>query len=150
MQQYKTLNGTSYDSRTPDELVRKLEGLRLCNARVRFFYGNPETGVLWAEEYDTIGRIGRSTGSVKIPLLTKTIRSTGGGAILTHCILRVDTSPGVTFWQAKNYQKPVISVEMGEHFYDSVWFNGILHGVCGSTEQASRLASFLAGERWAR
>ena len=145
MQEYKTLNGTSYDVRTPDDLIKKLEDIRLCNERVRIFCGDPATGSLWPEEYGVTGRLGRSTGSVKIPLLINNARSSGGPAILDYCILRIDSSPGCTIWQAKNYKKPVVEV-----CGFSVCFNGLVHGICQSEQQADRLASFLAGERWAK
>jgi hypothetical protein len=145
MQKYKTVNNTSYNIRTPDELCKKLEYVRQNCIRVRFFLGDTETGKMWADEYDTIGSISRSTGSVKIPILIKTERSTGGVGILDHCILRVDTSPGCTIWKAPNYQEPEIEVRGLE-----VYFNGFIHGICKSEEQASRLALFMSGKRWSK
>ena len=36
-----------------------------------------------------IGTIGRSTGTIKTPLLISNSRSLGGGAILTDCIVKI-------------------------------------------------------------
>jgi hypothetical protein len=37
-----------------------------------------------------MGTIGKSTGESKIPILLCNTRSFGGGAILDHCIIRID------------------------------------------------------------
>lgn len=87
--QYKVVNGTSYDARTPDEVIRVLENARQSGKRVRVFYGDTATGRDWMEENDVMGTIGRSTGTNKIPLLIANARSMGGGAILDHCIVRI-------------------------------------------------------------
>lgn len=88
--EYKqTANGTCYHIETSDEVINVLENAIATNERIRVFYGDKETGRDWCEEYDTIGTIGRSTGSIKIPLLIKRIDSTGGGSLLTHCIVKV-------------------------------------------------------------
>ena len=52
-------------------------------------YGDTETGQSWRETFDIRGSIGRSTGSIKIPLLIKTSRSLGGGAVLDHCLVKI-------------------------------------------------------------
>jgi hypothetical protein len=45
------------------------------------------------EEDGKVGKIGRSSGPIKIPILLKTINSDGGGAILDDCIVKIVTSP---------------------------------------------------------
>lgn len=84
-----TPSGTAYHIETPDDLVKIMEQLRENNTRVTFDFGDTVTGESWEEEFDITGRIGRSTGRIKIPLLIKTSRSWGGGAILDHCILSI-------------------------------------------------------------
>ena len=72
MKHYKQINGTSYDARTPDEVVAVLENARLNRQRVHVSLGEtegPEAGRDWMEESFVTGLIGRSTGSIKIPLL---------------------------------------------------------------------------------
>lgn len=85
----KTVNGTSYHDETPDLLVRVLEDLRESRARITLDYGDVKTGKSWDDVYDISGRIGRSTGLTKIPLLVHNARSMGGGGILDHCILSI-------------------------------------------------------------
>lgn len=89
---YKLKNGTAYHFDTPDKIVGILEEARQSNRsiRLRFCFGDVETGRDWGETCDTTGYIGRSTGAIKIPLLIKTVNSTGGGGILDHCIVRIE------------------------------------------------------------
>jgi len=91
MTEYKEVNGTMYNVDTPDEVIQWLETSRERQQRIRIFYGDTDTGKDWCEVFDTIGCIGRSTGKHKIPLLIKSKRSLGGGAILDHCIVRITT-----------------------------------------------------------
>ena len=90
--QYNIVNDTAYDSRTPSDLVALLERLRQSRERCVFVYGNPETCIPWDDRER--GRIGRSCGTYKIPLLVKTSRSMGGGALLDYCIIQVRESKG--------------------------------------------------------
>lgn len=91
---YKVVNGTSYDERTPDEVIRILERSRKEKLRLRLFYGDTETGKVWEDATPNRGHIGRSTGDIKIPLLVRTSRSAGGEAVLDHCIVKITESRG--------------------------------------------------------
>ena len=79
-----------FDENTCSKVKTALVDCYHSKSRIRIWYGNTETGVSWLEEYDTIGTIGCSGGQVKIPLLLKNARSSGGGGILCHCIIRID------------------------------------------------------------
>jgi hypothetical protein len=97
MKTYRLENGTSYDQRTPDEVIRVLENARFNRTRLHISLGEtegPNQGKDWLEEWDVVGYIGRSIGPVKVPLLVANRRSLGGGAILTHCIVRIRESAG--------------------------------------------------------
>ena len=85
----QVVHGTSYHDDTASDVIRVLEQARLNKWRLRLFLGDRETGRVWPEEHDVIGRIGRSWGPAKVPILLHNRRSTGGGAILDHCILRI-------------------------------------------------------------
>ena len=91
---YTVVNGTSYDSRTPIEVINVLENARKNDTRIILDYGHTETGASWGETFDITGYIGRSTGSIKIPILISNSRSNGGGAILDYCIVGIKTSKG--------------------------------------------------------
>jgi hypothetical protein len=93
MKEYTVVNDTSYILGTPVRLIMLMEKLRQDRTRIRIVYGDPLTGIAWVDAVPERGRIGRSTGNSKIPLLVKTSRSLGGGAILTDKILQVYSSP---------------------------------------------------------
>lgn len=94
MKEYKTIDGTSFDVRTPDEVVTILENARQTRTRLHVSLGDSESGRDWLEENMVHGFIGRSTGSIKIPLLIHNRRSLGGPGLLDHCIVRIRTSSG--------------------------------------------------------
>lgn len=93
---YKVVNGTSYDDRTDDKVIEVLETCRKNQTRIVVDYGDVITGRSWGEVYDVSGRVGRSTGSVSIPIFLYNKRSIGGGSILTHAIISIHTSLGKT------------------------------------------------------
>ncbi|MBC8550283.1 MAG: hypothetical protein H8D23_11620 [Candidatus Brocadiales bacterium] len=104
---YKVLNNTSYHEETPHDLCLILEILRIDQTRIKLNYGDVKTGKSWEEVYDITGRIGRSTGTSKIPLLIHNVRSIGGGAILDHCIIEITESkkPYRKFYTCKALQQ---------------------------------------------
>lgn len=101
---YKVVDGTyfqyaikledgSYRERDEQEMEKVI--LALSNAlktrkRVRIWYGDVKTGCSWNDEYEIIGRIGRSNGDYKEPLIIAKSNSWGGPSILTDCIIRID------------------------------------------------------------
>lgn len=104
MKDYKTINGTFYDIRTSDDVIRVLESARQNPTRLHISLGDTGSGRDWLEEFETHGYIGRSMGPVKVPLLIANGRSLGGGAILDHCIVRIRTSSGGhILWQHPQY-----------------------------------------------
>ena len=105
---YKVLNGTAYHEDTPDEVVRILDDALATHrtTRLRFCFGDTETGRDWGEVHDTTGYIGRSTGSIKIPLLIDTINSSGGGGLLDHCIVRIEQKERGDKFYTEVYRHP--------------------------------------------
>lgn len=94
MNKYKEINGTSYHIETSNEVIEVLETCKANKTRIVLDYGDIKTGVSWGEVYDITGTLGRSTGSVKIPILLHNSRSIGGGAILDQCIIGIKESKG--------------------------------------------------------
>lgn len=115
MKTYKIVNGTSYDARTPVEVVAILEQARQNRTRLHISLGetDDERGRLgqdWLDEHGH-GYIGRSTGSIKIPLLIHNMRSHGGPGLLDHCIVRIRNSQGGrTLWQHEKYSHGLLEI----------------------------------------
>ena len=81
------LSGTSYWTSTDPRLVKVLEDARDSRVRLKVTYKDGSV---------EFGRIGRSTGTIKVPLLIHNKRSMGGGEILTTYVAEVSTSSGGT------------------------------------------------------
>lgn len=79
------VNGTTYSSNTPEAVWKVLEDCRHTRTRVRIYYGKPDK--LWGDS--EVGRVGRSTGTSKIPLICHNSRSFGGDAILDDCVVGI-------------------------------------------------------------
>ena len=111
MKTYKHINGTSFDERTPDEVIRVLESARQNRTRLHISLGDTASGRDWLEEFETHGYVGRSMGPVKVPLLVANTRSLGGGSILAHCIVRIRTSAGGrVLWQHPDYHHGTLEI----------------------------------------
>jgi len=101
----QTESGTCYYSETSSEMINLLERLRDYGSRVRFHWGDTKTGLDWGDEYMVWGRIGRSCGDCKIPLLVHNSRSLGGPAISTDSIVKISAKGGRTIYQHPKYHK---------------------------------------------
>jgi hypothetical protein len=103
---YKKVNGTYYYEETSNAMINQLETLRINQTRCRFHWGDTETGKDWGDDCDVRGRIGRSTGPIKIPILIYNRRSFGGVSILTHCIVKITaTKGGRVIYQHPKYEE---------------------------------------------
>ena len=149
MGKYKVVNGTSYDSRTSDEVINLLERYRSNRQRIRIFYGSE--GKCHNDEYDTIGTVGRSTGTCKIPLLIKNSRSYGGESILDNYIVRIDIKEKgkiKTVYVDKNTEfDHFISTDIGSVYNET---KDELYAKCKNGDSGKRLAAFINGERWSK
>jgi hypothetical protein len=131
--------GTFYDIDTPDDIIIILEYARIDKTRLKFIFGNVQTGISWNEEYNTIGRIGRTTGEIKMPILLKTIRSNGGELISTDNILQISISGSKTkLYTHTNYKPTIITIvpsDLPEYKYNTL-INGELYGRHNSLHSA--------------
>ena len=106
-------SGTYYSNETSDDLIRVLDSIRGTSQRVKIYLGDKATGRDWMEEDGKVGKIGRSSGQVKIPILISTINSHGGGAILDDCIVKIVTSPATSarvLYQHPKYHQPAMEI----------------------------------------
>ncbi len=102
---------TYFDPGTAPEVARVLESCRTAGDKVRLVLGDTTTGESWLDEYDVVGTIGRSTGSLKVPLLVEEGEH-GGGAILSACVLCIiDWRTGNTRYRHPTYQAPDLGIK---------------------------------------
>ena len=140
----KVINGTTFHNETPIEVCNILNDAisSRLSKRIRIFFGDKETGKDWNEFYDNIGYVGRSTGLIKIPLMIHNTRSTGGGAILDHCIVKI-TVDKKTVYQHPKYHCPIVI--KGCSVIDTEDNKVIAN--CKDAEMAKRYFDYLKGTR---
>lgn len=131
-----------------ERVLSILEDARASGYRIRLFLG--KDGLIWNEENDIIGTVGRSTGITPCALLINNTRSMGGGAILTDCIIGIYKTDGTELYWDDAYKVPVCEVIQGDlpAYPYNVNINGELYGRCKTEKQAVRLADFMSGKRF--
>lgn len=105
---------TWYHAGTPKAVREVLDRLIESRTRVRIYLGDTVTGCSWLEEHDVVGRIGRSTGITKIPLLIAEGED-GGPGLLDHCIVRIQNArTGKDLYRHPSYHTPEMWVAYSE------------------------------------
>ena len=105
---YKVLSsdGTWYNFDTPDRVIQILQDARYNNTRLRLFLGDNITGCDWEEIFDVYGYVERTWGRIQQTILLHNSRSTGGGTILTECIVKIQLAKGKqTLYEHPNYHR---------------------------------------------
>lgn len=106
----KRKTGTWFSYDTPTKVRNILEQYRVDGGRLKLFYGDRTTGRDWMEENDVMGRIGRSTGMMQIPLLIAE-GEYGGPGILDGSIVRIlDATTREELYRQKNYFLPEMEI----------------------------------------
>lgn len=147
--------GTSFHCETPNAVREILDANRRDN-RLRFFYG--KDGKIWNEEYDVIGYVGRSSGRCKVPLVIANSRSYGGGALLDHCVVRIqDVQTKRVLYQADGYTLPTFEIRPADSDLQEKGYSASVFDAEGSNcanfkthKQASNWIAFMRGERMAK
>jgi hypothetical protein len=125
---YKVYEGTWYNIGTCDGVIYALDKARKAERRVHVLFCYPEekdvpqeweskfsAKEIWLEEYDTVGRISRSCGDIKMPLLIKNSRSYGGGGLLTANIGRIiDVETKKVLYNLDGLFSPALNIEEAE------------------------------------
>jgi hypothetical protein len=105
-QEYK---GLWFCVNTPAQVKNAIAHAYENKLRVRLHYGDAVS--VWLEENDVMGRIGRSMGPIRVPLLIKSPRAFGGGAILDDRILGVQvTDGGAWLYKSPAYRTPRLDI----------------------------------------
>ncbi len=141
--------GTWFDPDTPKPVRAILERYRKTREHLRVFYGEPRTGRDWLEESDVVGRVGRSTGMLKIPLLIAAGES-GGPGMLDGCIVRLmDVRARRELYRHATYHQGEIDIRqasVGKPYTHGVWVGGEHHANFRSYAKAAQWVAFMAGE----
>ena len=144
------------DEGTKLEVAAALEKLLARRDRCRIWYGDTKTGQAWQEENDVLGYIGRSTGQHKVALLVANSRSTGGGAILTACIVRIDSTAGQILYSHPTFSSGFDQGRVSDSspYPDRPWTVMDSWGKsCANfktEKQARNWLAFMKGERYAK
>ena len=142
-------SGTCYHQETTDQVIRLLEKLQNSGTEVRIYYGDTQTGQSWHDEFDVVGRIGRSTGSIKIPLLVPS-DDCGGSGLLDHSIIRIDSREG-TLYQHKKFRVGDMTIGKGttKDYPWEVFIDNVLYARFEINAQAIKFMDFLQGNLFA-
>lgn len=108
------VDGTTYDDKADPRVIRILEEARQSGRRLCVRYGDRKTGRDWGD-MRACGRVGRSMGPTKIPILLRTSRSTGGEGLLEASIVQI-TDP---VRRRKLYEVPGYHKSTGAEDYAS-------------------------------
>ena len=137
-------------AKTNSGIVVLLKKLTESKQRIRIVYGNTTTGKDWLQEYDVIGSIGKSTGTNQIPLLLSNSRSSGGGAILEDCILKiVDVKSKKVLYQHDKYLAPKFDIVPSIVRY-SVAVDGNVQANFKTIKQAQNYMDFMLCKRMSK
>lgn len=143
------VNGTYYHQDTPAAVIDVLESVRRNGTRIRLSYGDVETGRDWLEEWDVQGRISRSMGPVKVPILLARTTSVGGPALLEHCILKIRQTGkgGRVLYRHPRHHQPTFTVQPSSvpGYQAEVLANGEVHARFKTTAQANRWIATMTG-----
>lgn len=101
---------TYFDPGTHPDAEPALEACRRHGTMCRLILGDTATGEPWFDEHDVVGRIGRSGGALKVPLIVPPDED-GGPAILTACVLAViDWQSGKAIYRHALYREPELGL----------------------------------------
>ena len=145
--------GTWFSPDTPQRVREVLEHARQNDIRLRLFYGDDVTGRDWLEENDVVGCIGRSTGSMKVPLLINNQRNCVGPAILDDRIVRIiSTTDKRELYRHPQYHLADLSIELNEHlgYAASVMANGVVHARFKTAKSAQNWIALMRGKRMSK
>ena len=149
--------GTWFNHRTPSKVRKTLERCRKEGNIIRIFYGDSVTGRCWMSENDVLGRVGRSTGPMQIPLLVAEGEG-GGPALLDSCVVRIiDVSTRAELYRHPLYFLPEMEIRavdsflLREGYTHGVWVKSpagqFTNNACfNSFGKAAQWAAFMTGE----
>lgn len=141
--------GTWFSLDTPKKVQRILEDYRRSGKKIRVFYGDPETGRDWMEENDVLGRIGRSTGVMQIPLLVPDGECGGPGLLDDRIVRLMDAETHKELYRHPSYHQKTLAIipsTVGKGYTHAVRADGETVANFKSMGAAAHYVAFMAGE----
>jgi hypothetical protein len=107
---------TCFGPRCDEQLASVLEACRRSGDKVRLILGDPCTGDTSFDDHGVVGRIGRSCGALKVPLLVEGRRVHGFGApIMCDRVLAVlDWDTGLPLYRHDRYRPPELRLSSSD------------------------------------
>jgi hypothetical protein len=143
-------NATWFDARTPAEVQQILEDARNSGDIMRVFVGDVQTGRDWLDEYDTIGRIGRSSDWMKLPQVVPNGQSEGP-ALLSECIVRIfNVTKGTEVYRHPTYHTPKMELAEAASYDQADGYTHCVKMQCkdGNMESSCNFKSHAAASDW--
>lgn len=138
---------TYFDPGTPDEVIAVFERYRRNDGVLRVFYGDRATGRDWCEELATCGRVGRSMGPMRVPLLIEDGEHAGPHALTASIVRLIDWKSERELYRHATYHQPdmaLASTDSAEYPW-AVTFDGATQAQFGSQGRAAAYLAFMRG-----
>lgn len=104
------ITDTWYEPHTNPNVATAIERCIRNQNPIRFFYGDPETGCDWLEENGIVGRVSRSSGPFRCPILIPD-GEVGGDIIPSANVLKIIRADnGNVIWISPAYKEPDFSI----------------------------------------
>jgi hypothetical protein len=145
--------GTWFSTGTDQKVKNILETAINDHSKLRIFYGDSVTGKSWMDEFDMYGRIGRSCGTLKIPLMIED-GELGGSGILTDRIIKIvkfskrgGISIPFVLYEIENFNLPTMKIVENEHpeYAVSVLCDDVVHARLKTMAKADKWVKFMNG-----
>jgi hypothetical protein len=108
-------NGETYfGPRCSEELASALEACRHSRSRVRLVLGDTHTGDTSFDEDGVVGRIGRSCGALKVPLLLENAQVFGSPITCDRILAVLGWETGLPLYRHVRYRPPELKLDFGE------------------------------------
>ena len=103
-QNYRIVNNTYFDYRTPKEVIDVLEYVRINRIPITFQYGDFNTGKSFGHFYRSNGHIVRTTGIIKLPVVLRKIDAPSGrGLHDAYIVLIFESKTGEVLYKHPDY-----------------------------------------------
>lgn len=134
--EYKQIGKFFFKEGVDETVASVINQMYQTRKRYKVYFGCIDTGKVYAEEHDTIGTIGSSTGPINIPLMITRKGNMGGGALLIDLIVAVrEMDTNYFIYKHPKFVEPTVEIKENtsadpkfKDYTHETYFNGELHG----------------------